>query len=190
MHSKISGIPYGRHAAVPMDPATRPEHFIVRQGKIRSTREAFDEGKCLLYTEAGRYYFLIPTGKTDNDGDPVFDDYHHQAGLKRKGLRVHVHVTANVHYTLDEIYNAAGEMIQPPGDKSELKPYRVTLHEEPGDKFQIVFDCQAEDADHAAEQAEDAYPGCEVLNCIQFQEDTAGAVERPEPCVSSRKAAP
>lgn len=75
MHSKISGIPYSHHAAVPMDPATQPEHFVVRQGKIRSTREAFDEGKCLLYTEAGRYYFLIPTGKTDSNGDPVFDDY-------------------------------------------------------------------------------------------------------------------
>lgn len=73
MRSNISGIPYGRHAAVPMDPATRPEHFVVRQGKIRSTHEAFDEGKCLLYTEAGRYHFLIPTGKTDSDGDPVLE---------------------------------------------------------------------------------------------------------------------
>lgn len=47
----------------------------------------------------------------------------------------------------------------------DLKNYRVTLFEEPGDRVTIVFDCYAEDADHAAEQAENAYPGCEVKNC-------------------------
>lgn len=47
----------------------------------------------------------------------------------------------------------------------DLKSYRVTLLEEPGDRFTIVFDCYAEDADHAAEQAENAYPGSEVKNC-------------------------
>lgn len=46
-----------------------------------------------------------------------------------------------------------------------LTPFRVTLKEEPGDEFELAFDCEAEDADHAAEQAEDAYPGCTVLNC-------------------------
>lgn len=50
-----------------------------------------------------------------------------------------------------------------------LVPYRVTLHEEKGDKFQILFDCQAEDAGHAEEQAENAYPGCEVINCTPFE---------------------
>lgn len=45
-----------------------------------------------------------------------------------------------------------------------LYPYRVMLHEEPGDLFQLQFDCMAEDADHAVEQAEDAYPGCEVVH--------------------------
>ena len=44
-----------------------------------------------------------------------------------------------------------------------LRLYRVTLHEEPGDKFTLVFDCYAEDTEHAYEQAEDAYPGCELL---------------------------
>lgn len=48
----------------------------------------------------------------------------------------------------------------------DLKSYRVTLSEAPGDRFTIVFDCYAEDADHAAEQAENAYPGCEVKNCM------------------------
>jgi|GEM_PF-6585039 len=52
-----------------------------------------------------------------------------------------------------------------------LQPYRVMLHEEPGDKFQLVFDCFAEDADHAAEQAENAYPGCMVRNAFLFMED-------------------
>ncbi len=45
-----------------------------------------------------------------------------------------------------------------------LVPWRVSLHEEPGDKFTIVFDCWAEDADHAVEQAENAYPGCVVVH--------------------------
>lgn len=49
-----------------------------------------------------------------------------------------------------------------------LIPYRVMLHEDPGDKFQIVFDCQAEDDDHAVEQAENAYPGCEIMTYLPF----------------------
>lgn len=50
----------------------------------------------------------------------------------------------------------------------DLKSYRVTLLEEPGDRFTIVFDCYAENADHAAEQAENAYPGCDVINCTHL----------------------
>ncbi len=49
-----------------------------------------------------------------------------------------------------------------------LIPFRVTLNEAPGGKFTLVFDCMAEDAGHAAEQAENAYPGCNVLNCTEF----------------------
>lgn len=56
-----------------------------------------------------------------------------------------------------------------------LSHYRVTLLEEPGDKFQMIFDCMAEDADHAAEQAEAAYPGCEVINCSEFDENEGAA---------------
>jgi len=48
---------------------------------------------------------------------------------------------------------------------NEMAPYRVTLHETAGDTFQLVFECMADDADHAAEQAENAYPGCCVLHC-------------------------
>jgi hypothetical protein len=51
-----------------------------------------------------------------------------------------------------------------------LIPYRVMLHEEPGDKFQIAFDCMAEDADHAVEQAENAYPGCEIISHFPFDD--------------------
>lgn len=49
-----------------------------------------------------------------------------------------------------------------------LIPYRVMLHEEPGDKFQIVFDCQAESDDHAVEQAEKFYPGCDIISYLPF----------------------
>lgn len=45
-----------------------------------------------------------------------------------------------------------------------MSHYRVSLHEERGDKFTIVFDCWADDTDHAAEQAMDAYPMGEVIH--------------------------
>jgi hypothetical protein len=48
-----------------------------------------------------------------------------------------------------------------------LHPFTVSLHEDKGDKHTIIFECQAEDADHAAEQAMDAYPRGEVLNCTK-----------------------
>ena len=47
---------------------------------------------------------------------------------------------------------------------TDLYPCIVTLKEDPEDKFTIVFECQAMDDDHAEEQAENAYPGCLVLN--------------------------
>jgi hypothetical protein len=53
-----------------------------------------------------------------------------------------------------------------------LTPYRVTLREELGDDFLIVFDCMAEDGDHAAEQAENAYPQGEIFNITFFDEVT------------------
>ncbi len=52
---------------------------------------------------------------------------------------------------------------------THLSPYRVTLHDEPGDTFQLVFDCMAGDDDRAAEQAEKAYPGCKVINCTKYE---------------------
>jgi hypothetical protein len=48
-----------------------------------------------------------------------------------------------------------------------LEPFLVTLHEDKGDKFTLLFDCWAEDADHAEEQALNAYPNGEIINAIQ-----------------------
>ena len=55
-------------------------------------------------------------------------------------------------------------------ENPNLIPYRVTLAEEPGDKFQIVFDCYAEDDDHAAEQAENTYPAAQINSVTFFPE--------------------
>lgn len=47
-----------------------------------------------------------------------------------------------------------------------LKGYRVCLREDPSAevKFTLHFDCLADDKNHAIEQAQNAYPGCAVLN--------------------------
>lgn len=47
-----------------------------------------------------------------------------------------------------------------------LIPYVVSLHEDAGDKFIMHFECMAEDDDHAIEQAENAYPNCEILSWL------------------------
>ena len=48
--------------------------------------------------------------------------------------------------------------------------YIVTLKEELGDKFTIVFECQADDADHAEEQTLNAYPSAEIVNITKDQD--------------------
>ena len=58
-----------------------------------------------------------------------------------------------------------------------LLPYRVTLNEDAGDKFTVAFDCQAEVTDHAEEQAENAYPGCEIVNITQMEPRPLGVVQ-------------
>lgn len=45
-----------------------------------------------------------------------------------------------------------------------MEEYIVTLKEFPKDKFTIIFSCQAEDAEHAYEQAENAYPNYILLS--------------------------
>jgi hypothetical protein len=44
-----------------------------------------------------------------------------------------------------------------------MELYVVTLKEHPEDSFTIIFECQAEDAEHAYEQAENAYPDCIII---------------------------
>ena len=45
-----------------------------------------------------------------------------------------------------------------------LNNYTIHLHEDKGDKFTLVFDCWAEDEDHAEDQALDMYPNAEVVS--------------------------
>lgn len=45
-----------------------------------------------------------------------------------------------------------------------MHEYLVTLHEERGDKFTMLFVCMADNEDHAEEQALNAYPAGEVIN--------------------------
>jgi hypothetical protein len=51
----------------------------------------------------------------------------------------------------------------------KMKDYRVTLFEDLGDEFLIVFDCMADDFDHAADQATNAYPHCDIFNITEFE---------------------
>lgn len=48
-----------------------------------------------------------------------------------------------------------------------LLPFKVSLHEDKGDKSILFFYCMAEEEDHAEEQAVDAYPNCEVINVFK-----------------------
>ena len=47
-----------------------------------------------------------------------------------------------------------------------LSTYQVSLHEEHLDGVELLFQCWAEDCDHAVEQAENAYPNCEVVHVM------------------------
>jgi hypothetical protein len=53
-------------------------------------------------------------------------------------------------------------------ENPNLLTYRITLKEECGDKFSIIFDCYAENDNHAEEQAENAYPNCDILTITPF----------------------
>lgn len=45
-----------------------------------------------------------------------------------------------------------------------MKNYIVKIVEEPSESdFELNFECQAEDSDHAREQVIDAYPRCRVI---------------------------
>lgn len=56
-------------------------------------------------------------------------------------------------------------------------PFRVTLREDLGDQFQVIFDCYAANADEAETLAEDAHPGYVVETVIEFDHGNAPAAD-------------
>lgn len=56
-----------------------------------------------------------------------------------------------------------------PQNPATLIPYRVTLREDLGDQFQVIFDCYATDADDAESLAEAAHPGYAIETVFQFE---------------------
>lgn len=47
-------------------------------------------------------------------------------------------------------------------------PHRVVMLEDAGDKFQVIFDCYAIDADDAETQAETVHPGYAIVSILEF----------------------
>jgi 1,2-phenylacetyl-CoA epoxidase PaaB subunit len=47
---------------------------------------------------------------------------------------------------------------------NKLNSFNVFLHEDKGDKFQIVYQCLADDEDHAEQKALFAYPNAEIVH--------------------------
>jgi hypothetical protein len=50
---------------------------------------------------------------------------------------------------------------------AELREYRVRLYEHKGDTVTIFFYCMADDREHAAEQALNAYPDGRVMTVLK-----------------------
>ena len=53
-------------------------------------------------------------------------------------------------------------------ENPDLGYWSVTLAEDRGDKYKLIFECFAMDEDHAAEQAIDTYPAGEVHHIWQI----------------------
>ena len=52
-----------------------------------------------------------------------------------------------------------------------MKNYIVKIVEEPSESdFELDFECQAEDSDHAREQAIDAYSRCRVIRIEEIKQ--------------------
>jgi hypothetical protein len=51
-----------------------------------------------------------------------------------------------------------------------MSNYRVSIKENKEDKFTIFFECEADDEDHAEEQALNAYPNGEIVLTIYYDE--------------------
>lgn len=56
---------------------------------------------------------------------------------------------------------------------AKLYLYHVTYKDEADDKFTAVFECWAEDAEHAYEQCEDAYPWAILRNATRMENGDA-----------------
>jgi hypothetical protein len=54
--------------------------------------------------------------------------------------------------------------------------YIITMTEDLGDTFTLVFECFAEDQDHAEEQALKAYPGCNIINITKMTRNNNGNI--------------
>ncbi|MHB1642949.1 MAG: hypothetical protein ACYCS8_09840 [Acidithiobacillus sp.] len=77
--------------------------------------------------------------------------------------------------TPEALLRMADDLISKEQEEKGLKAYRVSLYEEPDDKFKILFkilfDCMAEDVEHAEKQATEAYPGCEIFLCEEIDDE-------------------
>jgi hypothetical protein len=52
--------------------------------------------------------------------------------------------------------------------QKEMKTYRVSVYEYPSDQHLTIFDCFAEDAPHANEQAQDMYRESVLSNVVEI----------------------
>jgi hypothetical protein len=78
----------------------------------------------------------------------------------------------------DEGLTVELEMVDPDETGNpDLMPFRVQLKENKEDKHSIFFDCQAQNEEHAEEQALNAYPNGETIRIVnrQNREETAHA---------------
>ena len=66
-------------------------------------------------------------------------------------------------------------------DNPTLSEYRVMLNEDAADKFQIAFDCFADDEDHAEEQAKGAYPSSVIKHIVKIDDDDLSYDQQSSP---------
>lgn len=64
-----------------------------------------------------------------------------------------------------------------PEHPGPLLPHRVVLREDLGDKFQVIFDCYAADADEAEALAEAAHPGYIVETVSEYDHGWPAAAD-------------
>lgn len=64
-----------------------------------------------------------------------------------------------------EISKHTEDFLESEGEAEELEEYFVDLIEE-GQTEQIIFECKADNKEHAKEQAENSYPNCTIVGVI------------------------